>query len=56
MAVMRNERVGETARAVSLVVPVPVSDEDVDAIDGCDVEIVDETPDEELPPTEGGIA
>ena len=35
---------------------VPVSDEDVDAIDGCDVEIVDETPDEELPPTEGGVA
>ena len=54
MAVKRKKSVGKTARAVSLV--VPVSDEDVDAIDGCDVEIVDETPDEELPPTEGGVA
>jgi hypothetical protein len=34
----------------------PLSDEDVDAIDGCYLEIVDETLDEELPPTEGGVA
>ena len=33
-----------------------ISDEDVDAIDGCNLEIVDETLDEELPPTEGGVA
>ncbi|HUQ32858.1 MAG TPA: hypothetical protein VM095_12135 [Pyrinomonadaceae bacterium] len=25
-------------------------------IDGCDVPIEDETPDEDLPPTEGGVA
>ncbi len=28
----------------------------VDEIDGCDVDIVDETPDEDLPITEGGVA
>ena len=33
-----------------------LSDEDVDAIDGCYLEILDETLDEELPPTEGGVA
>ena len=32
------------------------SNGDVDAIDGCDVDIIDETPDEDLPPTEGGVA
>lgn len=32
-----------------------ISDEDVDAIDGCDFEIGDETLDEDLPPTEGGV-
>lgn len=34
----------------------PVSHEDVDALDGCDIEIVAETLDEDLPPTEGGVA
>jgi hypothetical protein len=29
--------------------------EDVDAIDGCDVEVADKTADEDLPPTEGGV-
>jgi hypothetical protein len=32
------------------------SEQDVDAIDGCDVDIINETPDEDLPPTEGGVA
>jgi hypothetical protein len=32
------------------------SNGDVDAIDGCDVDIIDATPDEDLPPTEGGVA
>jgi hypothetical protein len=31
-------------------------DNSVEAIDGCDVDIIDETPDEDLPPTEGGVA
>ncbi|MFN2491265.1 MAG: IPT/TIG domain-containing protein [Pyrinomonadaceae bacterium] len=30
--------------------------ENVETIDGCDVDIVDETPDEDLPITEGGVA
>jgi hypothetical protein len=30
--------------------------ENVETIDGCDVDIVDETPDEDLPMTEGGVA
>ncbi|MFN2499833.1 MAG: hypothetical protein ABR557_12170 [Pyrinomonadaceae bacterium] len=33
-----------------------LSDEDLESIDGCALEIVDETLDEELPPTEGGVA
>lgn len=33
-----------------------MNEEDVDAIDGCDVEIETETTDEELPVTEGGVA
>ena len=33
--------------------PDPVDDEAL--IDGCDVEIEDTTPDEDLPPTEGGV-
>jgi hypothetical protein len=32
------------------------SDDSVDAIDGCEVDIIAETPDEDLPPTEGGVA
>ena len=31
-------------------------EEDVDKIDGCDVDIVEETPDEDLPMAEGGVA
>lgn len=31
-------------------------DESVETIDGCDVDIIDETPDEDLPITEGGVA
>jgi hypothetical protein len=33
----------------------PDEEQDVDAIDGCDVDIVDETPDEDLPMAEGGV-
>jgi hypothetical protein len=35
-------------------IPDPVDDES--DVDGCDVEIEDPTPDEELPATEGGVA
>jgi hypothetical protein len=31
-------------------------EKDVDKIDGCDIDIIDETPDEDLPMTEGGVA
>lgn len=34
-------------------IPAPEDDENVD---GCDVEITDETPDEDLPEAEGGVA
>lgn len=37
-------------------VDLGLSDDNVDAIDGCDVDILNETPDEDLPPTEGGVA
>jgi hypothetical protein len=33
----------------------PVGGDNVETIDGCDVDIVDETPDEDLPITEGGV-
>jgi hypothetical protein len=33
-----------------------MNDADVETIDGCDVDIINETPDEDLPPTEGGVA
>lgn len=33
----------------------PDPEDDESALDGCDVPIVDETPDEELPVTEGGV-
>ena len=42
--------------AVAVNLEAPISDEDVDAIDGCDVQIVEETLDEDLPVTEGGVA
>jgi len=48
-----NERTGKAIRAETLESPIR---EDVDAIDGCDLEIVDQTSDEDLPPTEGGVA
>jgi len=54
MLVKGNKRMRETTGAVSL--RDSLNDEDFDAIDGCDVDTVDETPDEELPPTEGGVA
>jgi hypothetical protein len=31
-------------------------DNSIETIDGCDVDIINETPDEDLPPTEGGVA
>jgi IPT/TIG domain len=31
-------------------------EQDIEAVDGCDVDIVDETPDEDLPMAEGGVA
>ena len=34
----------------------PDPEDDESHIDGCDVPIEDETPDEELPVTEGGVA
>jgi len=36
-------------------VDLSTGDEDVDAIDGCGLAVLDETPDEDLPPTEGGM-
>jgi hypothetical protein len=40
--------------ASSAVLPGVVADE-AETIDGCDVDIIDETPDEDLPITEGGV-
>jgi hypothetical protein len=34
----------------------PDPEDDEALVDGCDVEIDDATPDEDLPPTEGGVA
>lgn len=34
----------------------PEPEDDESDFDGCDVEITDETPDEALPETEGGVA
>lgn len=36
--------------------PDPNSDDDNNHIDGCDVQIEDPTPDEDLPAAEGGVA
>jgi hypothetical protein len=33
----------------------PDAEDDESAVDGCEVRIEDETPDEELPATEGGV-
>jgi hypothetical protein len=44
-------------RLVSAAEPEAIgADDSIETLDGCNVEIIDETPDEELPPTEGGIA
>jgi hypothetical protein len=50
------ESAGAGAGGNVVSIGVADSDADVDAIDGCDVDIIDETPDEDLPPTEGGVA
>ena len=34
----------------------PDPEDDESDVDGCDVEITDETPDEDLPEAEGGVA
>ena len=34
---------------------IPDADDDEKDFDGCDVEITDPTPDEDLPETEGGV-
>lgn len=35
---------------------IPDPEDDESDVDGCDAEITDETPDEDLPATEGGVA
>lgn len=35
---------------------IPAPEDDESDIDGCDVKIEDDTPDEDLPATEGGVA
>jgi len=54
MVVKRNKSVREGASAD--VVVEQLSLEKVDALDGCDIKISAETLDEDLPPTEGGVA
>jgi hypothetical protein len=34
---------------------IPDAEDDESDVDGCDVEITDDTPDEDLPATEGGV-
>jgi len=47
---------GETTAATTTTATALDEEEDVDKIDGCDVDIIDETPDEDLPMAEGGVA
>ena len=46
---------GATGAEGAVNVGVAASGADVETMDGCALEVVDETPDEDLPITEGGV-